>query len=198
MNDAPGSAGIGCSLPKTDFAPLLHPSERPPVDERLIDQNMEAWRWRANLVYQEMILSVLATAAMCGAAAFAVQVAPMALRGSVSFPGLAEALVSALGYALIFFVAGFAVCAALAMPLYRQMELASRRMRWPFLLLALLVSIAVLSLAGAGPSLSSPWRTVHLAPGIVAALLFTSRLGKIWSEADVPPQSPGVAIPKIH
>lgn len=139
---------------------------------------------RADLVYQEMIFSVVIAALLAGVGALIAHAGPMAARGAASIPGVAEALVAALGYALMVFLAGFAISAALAMPLYRQLERMKARALWPFPALALLAALLILAAAGAGPSGAEPWRLIHLAPGAVASVLFVRKLRAIWSAAD--------------
>lgn len=138
----------------------------------------------SNRAYREMILAILAAALLSGAAALVVHGAPLVARGAVSILGLAEALAAALAYALSAFIAGFAACAAGAMPLFRRLERMKVRVRWPYFALALAVTAVILAMAGSAPSLLAPQNLAHFAPGLAAAAMFSRRISRIWAAAE--------------
>jgi hypothetical protein len=139
---------------------------------------------RANIVFEMMIVSVLTVAVAAGAIHFAINIAQRAAAGLLSFAGLANDLIAAVSYAVLFFLAGFAAGLVAGVPLFRFLERAKFRKIWPFVLGAAAIGVVILSAAGAAPSFDSPWRIAHLAPGVAAAWLFGRKLRPLWAAAE--------------
>lgn len=139
---------------------------------------------RANIVFENMIVSVLTIAGAAGSAHFLIGVGMRASEGSLSFGAAGGAFVAAIGFAFLFFVAGFAASLAIGIPLFRALERAKFRRVWPYCLAATAVSMAVLAAAGAAPSFGAPSRALYLVPGIAAALVFGRRMRPFWIAAE--------------
>lgn len=135
---------------------------------------------RANVVFENMIVSVLIIAALSAAAHFAIGLAARALEGALSFGGAASAFFAAIGFASLFFLGGFASALAFGIPLFRALERAKIRKAWPFALAALAVGFVVLAAMDLAPTVEAPARALYLLPGLAAALLFARKMRAFW------------------
>lgn len=138
---------------------------------------------RANVVFETMIVSVLTVSALSLAAAFVIGLVWRALGAPLSINAVFSALMAAVAYAFIFFLAGFAFSLAVGFPLYRRLEKAKIRQSWPFILAAFIGGFLFLALVDAAPAIESPERLINLAPGVATAWLFGRRMRPIWRAA---------------
>lgn len=139
---------------------------------------------RANIVFEKLIVSVLTIACITGVAHFLIGLFWRASSVGLTFGAAAAAMVEAVGYAFIFFLAGFAASLAIGIPLFRALEKAKIRKIWPYALAAFAVSLVIAAAAGLAPSFEAPARALHLLPGIAAALLFGRKMRPFWIAAD--------------
>lgn len=182
--------------PGTDRGKIHNFAERPPR-AHASEEDVAFTRIRANYVFQEMIIAVLTASIAAGVCLLAYRMAAMAIEGSWSVSAAASGIVGALAYALGFFIAGFAAAAALGMPLYRLLDRSEHRAHWPYALFAAGVTMLVLLLVGAPPSLEAPWRLAHFLPGLAAAILFIRKLRIVRRIAEAVEPRSG-AIPTLH
>jgi hypothetical protein len=139
---------------------------------------------RANIVFEKLIVSVLTIACITGVAHFLIGLFWRAASVSLTFGGAGAALVEAVSYAFIFFLAGFAASLAIGIPLFRALEKAKIRKIWPYALAGFIVSLVIVAAAGVAPTFEAPARALHLLPGIAAALLFGRKMRPFWIAAD--------------
>lgn len=135
---------------------------------------------RVGIVFEKMIVSALVAAAAAGAAHLVIGVAARAIDGALTISGAGNAVVGAVSYACLLFLAGFAGAAAIGIPLFKILEKAKLRKAWPYCLAAVALSLAVLVLLGKAPSFEAPARALHLLPGLAAAILFTRKMRRLW------------------
>jgi len=131
-----------------------------------------------------LIVSVLTVAGAAGLAHLMIGLSWRAAASSLSIGGAATALVAAVSFSSLFFIAGFAASIAIGIPLFIALEKAKNRQVAPYALAALAVSLAVLIAAGSAPSFEAPARALYLVPGVAAALLFGRKMRPFWAAAD--------------
>lgn len=139
---------------------------------------------RADIVFERMIVSVLTIAVLAGVARLIIGVIWRASSAGLTLGAAGTAVFEAVGYAFLFFLAGFAAALAIGIPLFRALEKVKIRKTWPFALAAFAISLAILAAAGLAPSIEAPARALHLVPGVAAALLFGRRMRPFWIAAD--------------
>lgn len=139
---------------------------------------------RANIVFEKLIVSVLTIACIAGVGHFLIGLFWRASSTSLNFGAAGAALVEAVSYAFIFFLAGFAASLAIGIPLFRALEKAKLRKVWPYALAAFAVSLIIVAAAGIAPAFEAPARALHLVPGVAAALLFGRKMRPFWIAAD--------------
>lgn len=139
---------------------------------------------RANIVFEKMIVSALTIAGAAGLAHFAIGLSARIIGGALSIGAAGGALFDAIGYAFLFFLAGFAASAAIGIPLFRALEKAKIRKSWPYGLAAFALSFVVLAVIGLPPSFDAPARALYLLPGVAAALLFARKMRPFWLAAE--------------
>ncbi len=139
---------------------------------------------RANVVFEKLIVSVLIVSGVAGLAHLLIGVVWRASSLGLTIGGAGAALAAAVGFAFIFFLAGFATSLAVGIPLFRALEKAKIRKIWPYALAAFAVGLIVLIAAGAAPSFEAPARALYLVPGIAAAVLFGRKMRSFWIAAD--------------
>lgn len=139
---------------------------------------------RANIVFEKLIVSVLTVAGIAGTAYLLIGLGWRASVGGLSVGAAAAAVIDAVRFAFVFFLAGFAASLAIGIPLFRWLERAKIRRVAPYALAAFAVSFAFLAAAGAAPSFEAPARALYLFPGVAAALLFGRKMRPFWIAAD--------------
>lgn len=145
---------------------------------------------RANIVFEKMIVSALTVAGPAGVAHFMIGLGGRIAAGAFSIGGAGTELFNAIGYAFLFFLAGFAASAAVGIPLYRALERAKIRKMWPYALAAFALSFLILAAIGLAPSFETPARALYLVPGVAAAFLFGRKMRPFWlaaERAEAPP-----------
>lgn len=143
---------------------------------------------KANIVFEKMIVSILAATALAAVIGFAVKI------GS----GAGAAALGGATFALLFFFAAFGSSVAVGVPLYLRLEKLKLRKAWPYALAAALVSLAVLAAVGAAPAFEAPWRALYLLPGVAAALLFARKMRPFWIVAERAETPPAPAVARLH
>ncbi len=139
---------------------------------------------RINMVFEKLIVSVLAVAGVAGIAHLLAGVVSRAIAGFFSLEGLVNAALAAVGFSFFIFVAGFAASLSVGIPMFRALEKAKFRKAWPYIIAAAAFSLIVLAAVGAAPSFEAPWRIIYLVPGVAAALLFGRKMRPFWLAAD--------------
>lgn len=139
---------------------------------------------RANIVFEKMIVSALTISAPAGFAHFAMGFGERILAGTPPLGAAGTALFNAIGYAFLFFLAGFAASAAVGIPLFRALEKARVRKTWPYALAAFALSFVILAAIGFAPSFEAPARALYLLPGVAAAILFGRKMRPFWLAAE--------------
>lgn len=139
---------------------------------------------RANVVFEKMIVSALTVAGPAGLAHFAIGIGGRILAGALSIGAAGTALFNAIGYAFLFFLAGFTASAAAGIPLYRALEKAKIRKVWPYALAAFALGFLILAAIGLAPSFEAPARALYLLPGVAAAILFGRKMRPFWLAAE--------------
>ena len=137
---------------------------------------------RANIVFEKLIVSVLTVSGVAGMAHLFIGLVWRA--AAISVGGAIAALVAAVSFAFLFFLAGFAASLAIGIPLFRALEKAKIRRVTPYVLAAVAVSLIILIAAGSAPSFEEPARGLYLVPGVAAALLFGRKMRPFWNAAD--------------
>lgn len=160
------------------------------VDDRVIASI------RANIVFEKMIVSVLAVAGVAGVAHLAISVGVLVARGAMALGAGASAVIGAAAFAFYFFLAGFAASLAIGIPLFMALEKQKLRKVWPYVLAALVITIVILGAAGAAPSFEAPWRALFCVPSVAAAMLFGRKMRPLWRAAERAESSP--AIVRLH
>ena len=138
----------------------------------------------ANIVFEKLIVSVLTVAGASGLAHLTIGLAWRASSSAITISAAAAALLAALSFAFLFFLAGFAASLAIGIPLFRALERAKIRIVAPYVLAAFAVSLVIMIAAGAAPSFDAPARALYLVPGVAAAALFGRKMRPFWSAAD--------------
>lgn len=152
---------------------------------------------RANIVFEKLIVSVLTVAGAAGLAHFVIGLVWRASSSAMSVGGAAAALVAAISFAFLFFLAGFAASLAIGIPLFRALEKAKIRLVAPYAFAAFAVSLVIMIAAGSAPSFEAPARALYLVPGVAAAVLFGRKMRPFWIAADrADAAAPGVT--RIH
>ncbi len=139
---------------------------------------------RANIVFEKLIVSVLTVASVAGLAHLLFGLVWRASSSALSAGSAATALVEAVSFAFLFFLAGFAASLAIGIPLFRALERAKIRLVWPYASAAFAVSLVIMIAAGNAPSFDAPTRALYLVPGVAAALLFGRKMRPFWRAAD--------------
>ncbi|MFZ5616740.1 MAG: hypothetical protein ACOZAA_05400 [Pseudomonadota bacterium] len=152
---------------------------------------------RANIVFEKMIVSALTVAGPAGVAHFMIGLGGRIAAGAFSIVGAGTELFNAIGYAFLFFLAGFAASAAVGIPLYRALERAKIRKMWPYALAAFALSFLILAAIGLAPSFETPARALYLVPGVAAAFLFGRKMRPFWLAAERA-ETPPPAVLKLH
>lgn len=139
---------------------------------------------RANIVFEKLIVSVLTVAGVSGLAHFLIGLLWRASSSAITLGGAAAALLAAVSFTFLFFLAGFAASLAIGIPLFRALEKAKIRLVMPYALAAFAVSFVILIAAGSAPSFEAPARALYLVPGVAAAVLFGRKMRPFWIAAD--------------
>jgi hypothetical protein len=136
---------------------------------------------RAEIAFENMIVSVLAGSAVAGVAHFTIAVGAHLVAGSFSLVAAGIALVAAVGFTFLFFIAGFGASLAIGVPLYRLLEKAKLRRAWPYCLVATATGLVIATAAGVAPTFEAPGRILYLVPGLAAALIFARKMRPFWA-----------------
>ncbi len=149
---------------------------------------------RVNIAFEQMIVSVLTGAVICGALYFMLTIAVAVFGGQFYFYFLASEFFQALLYTFVIFLAGFFAAVVLVTPMFIALERMKYRRTWPYLFAAILFELFLYELFfkdfTAGQSLPFYLNLPMVAPGIVIALIFGSRMRATWRAASRAEENP--------
>lgn len=143
---------------------------------------------KATIVFEKMIASILAAAALAALIGFAVRIGG----------GLGAAALSGATFALLFFFAAFGSAVAVGVPLYLHLEKLKIRKAWPYALAAAIAGLGILSAMKAAPAFEAPWRALYIVPGVAAALLFARKMRPFWLAAERADAPSPPAVLRLH
>jgi len=151
------------------------------VEDEVIDQI------RVNIAFEQMIVAVLAGAAVGGALTLVSKVAAVFML-DFSFAALLTAALETLLVTFLIFLIGFAASVAVGAPLFIFLEKRKRRNTWPYLAASIAIALAVfVAVAGGLPGvgrLTFGALASTLAPAIVIALIFGRLMQPHWRAAE--------------
>lgn len=142
---------------------------------------------RANVAFEQIVVSVLAGAGICSLVFLALRVATLFIGGSFSMSTLLSAVFAAIVFAFLFFLIGFAAGAAIVTPLFRMLENSRRRSGWPYGAAAIAVAVLSLIIAGALPAAQAPGVTAIISvigATIVTSIIFARLMAPHWAAAE--------------
>ena len=153
---------------------------------------------RTNIVFEKLIVSVLTVAGFSGFALFAINVGVRIVSGRITIGNVGSAVYDGIAFACVFFLAGFAVSAAIGIPLFRFLENRKQRVGWPFVVSAFFAGLALLAALGRAPSFEAPLRLLFLVPPVAAAMLFVRKMRPFWQAVEHDETKPPANIYRIH
>lgn len=142
---------------------------------------------RANVAFEQIVVSVLAGAGICGLVFLALQVSALLVGGSFSMSTLLSAFFAAIIFAFLFFLIGFAAGAAIVTPLFRMLENARRRSGWPYGAAAMAVAVLSLIIAGALPAAQAPGASAVISvigATVATSIIFARLMAPHWAAAE--------------
>lgn len=142
---------------------------------------------RANVAFEQIVVSVLAGAGVCSLAFLALRVGALIVGGSLSMSTLLSAAFGAIVFAFLFFLVGFAAGAAIVTPLFRMLEKSRRRSGWPYGAAAIAVAFLSLTIASALPAAQAPGVTAIISvigATIVTSVIFARLMAPHWAAAE--------------
>ena len=139
---------------------------------------------RASVVFEKMILSVLAACGVSVVLFFSTTLVVALAEGAGLLHALSSAFLGAMGFGATFFLAGFIACAAILVPLSRALEKAEIRGAAPYAAASVLITLVILFMLGRAPGFHAAWRFAYLAPGVGAALMFGRLMAPYWRIVD--------------
>lgn len=159
----------------------MKPPSEISTNEALVEQI------RANVAFEQIVVSVLAGAGVCSLAFLALRIGALIVGGSFSMSTLLSAAFAAIVFAFLFFLIGFAAGAAIVTPLFRMLENSRRRSGWPYGAAAIAVAVMSLIIAGALPAAQAPGATAIISvigATIVTSIIFARLMAPHWAAAE--------------
>ncbi len=153
---------------------------------------------RANIVFENMIVSVLTVTAIAGAAHAVIGLGGSLVAGHMGLGAVGASALGAATFALLFFFAAFGVAVALGVPLFLRLEKLKVRKAWPYAALSAVAGFFVLAAFGIAPAFEAPLRALYLAPGVAAAILFARKMEPFWRAAERADAARDVAVARLH
>jgi hypothetical protein len=155
---------------------------------------------RANIAFEHMIVAVLIAAAVSGAALFLLNAFFLIAKGAGSVSGVLSLGFNAVYFTFIAFLIGFLAAVVVGLPLFLALEKMKLRKVWPYVVAAILIEYAALSVRQGRvlmiDDLALPAGAVFFLPGILAAYLFGRRMRPIWRAAERAESQP--AVYRVH
>ncbi len=142
---------------------------------------------RANVAFENSVVSVLAGAGLCGVLLLALNVGLLFAAGSISISTLLSALFASVVFTFLFFLIGFAAGAAIVTPLFLMLEKSRRRSGWPYGAAAIGVAAAALIAATAIPAARGPSLAAVIAvfsATVATSIIFARRMAPHWAAAE--------------
>jgi hypothetical protein len=140
---------------------------------------------RARAAFECMLVAVLTTALVSGAAAFLLEGATTLVRAGLSISVLARAALVGIAVLATVFLSGFFASVAVGAPLFLALEKARMRKSWPYMVGALAVAFVTIWLVVGFPfDPDAPHRLLYFLPALLIAGLFARGMRPRWRAAE--------------
>lgn len=138
---------------------------------------------RRRIAFENMVAAVLAAAVIGGGIVFVVELMTTIAGARFGINALGRTIFGAIAFSFAAFLGGFLGSVVVGLPLFAWLERNENRARWPYYIAACAITLAILFLMGRAGSLITVDTVKALAPGPIAAFLFTRRIDALRAVA---------------